>query len=84
LFANGQLRNEEKQVKISQGRKEYFRSYNQKSHRQEYLKGCGQVRRLVAKYNPVYKDTRKNDRHKLTDQERYRIKILTQESEKRG
>ena len=75
---------EERKSEFNQSRAEYFRLYNQKLLRKEYLKEYGKVRRLVAKYNPAYQDHRKGDRHKLTDQDRYRVKILTHELEKRG
>ena len=76
----------EREVRIhnNKSRAEYFRLYNQKPPRKEYLKEYGKVRRLVAKYNPTYQNQRKRDRHKLTDQDRYRVKILTHELEKRG
>lgn len=85
MFLNQeQFREWQGEVKISNNRREYFRSYNQQPHRQEYLKEYSQIRRLVAKYNRTYQDQRKQDRHKLTDQDRYRIKILTQELKKKG
>jgi len=83
LFLN-QERGKGNEVKSFKNRAEYFRSYNQQPHRKEYLKEYGKVRRLIAKYNPTYQDKRKEDRHKLTDQDRYRVKILTQELEKKG
>jgi len=79
-----QEQHEEQEVKTYNSRANYFRSYNQKPPRKEYLKEYNKLRRLVAKYNPTYQDQRKNDRHKLSDQDRYRIKILTQEFKKRG
>ena len=75
MFTNEQLRNEE--TKIPKSRAKYFRSYNQKPHRQEYLKKCSQVRRLVAKYKPIYQDKRKGDRHKLDPKTRYYLKKIT-------
>ena len=84
MFTNEQLRNEEVKLKLPRKRAGYFRTYNQKPHRQDYLKKCSQVRRLVAKYNPTYQDKRKGDRHKLNRKNRYQLKILTQELTKRG
>lgn len=74
----------ERENKIKESRREYFRSYNQQPHRKLYLKEYSRLRRILSKYNPLYQDQRKSDRHKLTDQDRYRIEILTQELTKRG
>lgn len=75
MFPKRYKRNDE--VRIVQSRRDYFHSYNQKPHRQEYLKECGKVRRLVAKYNPLYQDKRLGDRHKLNSKTRYRLKKIT-------
>ena len=77
MFTNEQLRNEEAKLKLPRKRAEYSRTYNQKPYRQEYLKACSQVRRLVAKYNPAYQNKRKGDRHKLDSKTRYRLKKIT-------
>jgi hypothetical protein len=76
LFLN-QKRKRDNEVKQLKNRGEYFRTYNQQPHRQEYLKEYSQVRRLVAKYNPIYQDKRKGDRHKLDSKTRYRLKKIT-------
>jgi hypothetical protein len=75
LFLNQRKRNDG--VNLVQSRKDYFHSYNQQLHRKEYLKECGKVRRLVAKYNPFYQDYRQGDRHKLDSKTRYRLKKIT-------
>jgi hypothetical protein len=86
LFLNQEQerRNERNEFNQKETRITYFRSYNQKPQRKEYLKEYRKVRQLIAKYNPLYQNQRKTDRHKLSDQDRYRIKILTQEVAKRG
>jgi hypothetical protein len=82
LFLNQEQRSSE-DVKQYKSRKEYFRSYNKLPHRQEYLKECGRVRRLVAKYNSAYQDKRKDDRHKLNRKNRYQLETLKKELNQR-
>lgn len=74
MFLN-QARGRDDKVKKFKNRAEYFQTYNQQ--RKEYLKECGKVRRLVAKYNPEYQDQRKGDRHKFNPKTRYRLKKIT-------
>lgn len=75
MFLNQEQRG--RKFEAFRSRVEYFRSYNQQPCRQEYLKECSKIRRLVAKYNPLYQDKRQGDRHKLDPKTRYRLKKIT-------